>query len=117
MSWRVRFRLVPGKVCRGCSLWFRAAGFPPNSRVRDGLAAYCRSCTRVRRRQWAEEHPEYVSTYNAARREGPFRTVCVDCGETFPASRRMQVRCPACQKRHRGSRPDARPSWRNRGKQ
>ena len=55
----------------------------------------------------------HQDAYNASRREGPFPTVCCDCGVTFDAVRRtIQVRCPACTRKRRSERPG--PSTRTR---
>ena len=69
-----------GKRCSRCSAWLPAAAFSVNTRLSSGLSSWCRSCQR-------EE----------MRRAGPFPTVCADCGETFAARVRTQVRCPDCQ--------------------
>ena len=71
-----------------------ADAFRPNPRMLSGLHSWCKQCQLERMRAWRAEHREEL---NRRRRLGPFATVCADCGETFAARVRTQVRCPDCQ--------------------
>jgi hypothetical protein len=92
------------KRCRRCGEVKPLEGFPPAPRIRDGRNSWCRTCYLEATRQWRAAHREYEEAYNAARRPGPFPSRCRDCLEMFPASRRMQVRCPSCQAAMRRAR-------------
>jgi hypothetical protein len=83
-----------GKLCTKCRLWLPAEAFRPNPTLTSGLNSWCKKCQVERTRLWRMEHRDEE---NAKRRAGPFPTTCGDCGETFPAVARSQVRCRECQ--------------------
>lgn len=47
------------KRCRRCGLVLPAKEFSKESRLRDGLASWCRQCVNERRREWRAENPAY----------------------------------------------------------
>jgi hypothetical protein len=91
----------PSKDCTRCQRWLPAGAFPRNSRLLDGLDSWCKECHVEATKQWRAEHRAEL---NASRRLGPFVVVCADCGKSFEASHRSQVRCPECQLEHRRAR-------------
>ena len=93
-SWldRERQRLEGEKRCSRCGSWLPLESFPVNRRMHLGRSSQCRECARAATRDWRERNPEYVETYNAARRA------------KYPAKRR-RPNYPA--NRRSPSRPEA----------
>jgi len=85
------------KRCARCRRMLPASSFPSNARMKSGLGSWCLECVAARNREWRAANPDYVQAANVARRLGPFQVSCVDCGRSFEASRRSQVRCRECQ--------------------
>lgn len=55
------------KFCPKCpegSQWHHDSAFARNKASKDGLAAYCKECTRRYMKEWRERHQENVRTYN-----------------------------------------------------
>jgi ferric-dicitrate binding protein FerR (iron transport regulator) len=57
-----------GRQCASCKVWLPLDRFGANAQARDGLDSWCRPCHRAATRKWAEEHPDHVRAYRAARR-------------------------------------------------
>jgi hypothetical protein len=55
---------IPGRRCARCAIWFGAAAFRPNPRLRDGLHSYCRPCANAAAREWRAKNADDVSARN-----------------------------------------------------
>jgi len=87
-----------GKVCPSCRETKAASEYGKNKRRKDGLAAYCRECSRRKdqyepaRQAWAEANRGKMLTYYQDKGEAHQAFVddlkegqpCLDCGVLFP---------------------------------
>lgn len=81
------------KVCSGCKKNLPKSAFYGNSRRKDGLQTYCKSCSSARSRV-RYENPTYKKAVRkrAEDRKAEIRKIvdeikanpCMDCGESFP---------------------------------
>jgi hypothetical protein len=81
--------------CCGCQTWKQPEDFPPNVRMRNGLASHCRACNSRAAKRWREKNRDYVQQRNAERR--------AEYREAHPLPTRP---CAVCEKPFTG-RPDA----------
>jgi len=69
IDWWTLFPAKTQKRCTHCKEWLPNEAFLPNTRLKTGLASWCRQCAVKRTQQWRAENPDYIARTNTARRE------------------------------------------------